>query len=93
MIAKIGETEFERRHIQGLQTSHRCHHPECFNPTHLIMETPTENNKRKACKTLQMCFYKQLHPLFPCILPKTVEEQMEDLVNTYKPDLLDVPNH
>ncbi len=32
-----------------LQVSHLCHTPACFNPEHLIAETPLANNNRKNC--------------------------------------------
>lgn len=49
-------THFHQRAIEeGMQVSHLCHHRNCFNPAHLIEETPTENNARKGCLVWYYC--------------------------------------
>ena len=35
--------------------SHRCNDSRCFNPNHLVVETPKENNSRKNCAVNVFC--------------------------------------
>lgn len=34
---------------EGTQVSHLCHHRNCYNPSHLVAESPKKNNERKGC--------------------------------------------
>ena len=45
----------ENHMSQSDHVSHRCHERSCFNPGHLVAESPCENNSRKGCPGTLKC--------------------------------------
>ncbi|KAK9372400.1 zinc-binding loop region of homing endonuclease-domain-containing protein [Lipomyces chichibuensis] len=72
--------------------SNLCHDSACFNPEHLIVESKSDNRKRKSCKGKTIIVYKGFtaHPcehgsvdgLHKCILP--AENRQDPLPNSEK---------
>ncbi|KAK9489249.1 zinc-binding loop region of homing endonuclease-domain-containing protein, partial [Lipomyces doorenjongii] len=70
--------------------THLCHNGQCFNPQHLIVESTSDNNKRKACKgnailvregiTYHPCVHGGVNEMHKCILP--LQHQQETMSNS-----------
>jgi hypothetical protein len=52
----------------GMQVSHLCHHGECVNPAHLLLETAAQNRARNICQgwTYLVCPCGCNHRFNPC---------------------------
>jgi hypothetical protein len=63
----------------GLHVSHLCHNGKCFNPEHIIVESMTNNLRRKCCNgrkvitygdfTYHPCQHGEVEKMRKCILP------------------------
>ena len=55
-LHKIAYTSVHGQNIPaGLQSSHLCDNPNCFNPDHIIAETGIENRARRFCNGVIRC--------------------------------------
>ena len=62
--------------------SHLCGDPRCFNPCHLVIESPKMNNQRKGCKVAVRCTHcghviKLCDHMPGCIPLAALKEEME----------------
>ncbi|KAK9257538.1 zinc-binding loop region of homing endonuclease-domain-containing protein, partial [Lipomyces tetrasporus] len=68
-----------RRGRSTYDISHLCHNSKCFNPEHLIVESGTNNRRRKICNGQKIlvhdgfsyhpCPHGKVEKLRKCILP------------------------
>ncbi|KAK9327452.1 zinc-binding loop region of homing endonuclease, partial [Lipomyces starkeyi] len=72
-------TTLDRSSRSRFDISHLCHNAKCFNPEHIIVESATNNNRRRTCNgqkvivygnfTYHPCTHDGVEKKRKCILP------------------------